>query len=336
MKWTKATIDTTVEAIDFICIMLDEKGVEGIEIEDNVGLTPKEIATMYIDIPLELPSEDNSAKVSFYINILDENGEDGSDYGNAVLNREEFIKLLEDVKNELDSMRSYVDIGEGTISVSSTEDKDWINNWKEFFKPFKVADDIIIKPTWETLSDEESKDNLVVEIDPGTAFGTGAHETTKLCILSLRKYINDTTDFIDVGCGSGILSIIGLKLGARSAFLTDIDKHAIEATVENFKVNGIAKDLYELKSGNIIEDKELMDMAGYEKYDIAVANILAGVIIPLSGQIGKHIKKGGLFISSGIINTMADEVRENILSNGFEIIEENRLKDWVSFVAKKL
>ncbi|MBQ3061402.1 MAG: 50S ribosomal protein L11 methyltransferase [Lachnospiraceae bacterium] len=336
MKWTKATIDTTVEAIDFICIMLDEKGVEGIEIEDNVGLTPKEIATMYIDIPLELPSEDNSAKVSFYINILDENGEDGSDYGNAVLNREEFIKLLEDVKNELDSMRSYVDIGEGTISVSSTEDKDWINNWKEFFKPFKVADDIIIKPTWETLSDEESKDNLVIEIDPGTAFGTGAHETTKLCILSLRKYINDTTDFIDVGCGSGILSIIGLKLGARSAFLTDIDKHAIEATVENFKVNGIAKDLYELKSGNIIEDKELMDMAGYKKYDIAVANILAGVIIPLSGQIGKHIKKGGLFISSGIINTMADEVRENILSNGFEIIEENRLKDWVSFVAKKL
>lgn len=336
MKWTKATIETTVEAIDFICIMLDEKGVEGIEIEDNVGLTPEEISQMYIDIPLELPSEDNSAKVSFYINILDENGEDGQDYGNAVLNREEFIKLLEDVKNELDSMRSYVDIGEGTISVSCTEDKDWINNWKEFFKPFKVADDIIIKPTWEELSNEEREDNLVIEIDPGTAFGTGAHETTKLCILSLRKYINDTTDFIDVGCGSGILSIVGLKLGARSAFLTDIDKHAIEATVENFRVNGLREDVYELKAGNIIEDKELMDAAGYEKYDIAVANILAGVIIPLSGQIGKHIKKDGLFISSGIINTMADEVRENIVANGFEIIEENRLKDWVSFVAKKL
>ena len=336
MKWTKATIDTTVEAVDFICIMLDEKGVEGIEIEDNVDLTPEEIAQMYIDIPLELPAEDNKAKVSFYINILDENGEDGEEYGNAVLDRQEFLKLIEDVKNELDSMRSYVDVGEGTISISNTEDKDWINNWKEFFKPFKVADDIIIKPTWETLDEEESKENLVIEIDPGTAFGTGAHETTKLCILSLRKYINETTDFIDVGCGSGILSIVGLKLGAKSAFLTDIDKHAIEATVENCKVNGIDESQYRLKAGNIIDDKELMDEAGYEKYDIAVANILAGVIIPLSGQIGKHIKKDGLFISSGIINTMADEVREAIESNGFEIIEENRLKDWVSYVAKKL
>ena len=186
MKWTKATIDTTIEAVDFICIMLDEKGVEGIEIEDNVGLTEEEIAQMYIDIPLELPKEDNRAKVSFYINILEDNKEDGQDYGNAVLNKEEFIKLLEDVKNELDSMRSYVDIGEGTVSISSTEDKDWINNWKEFFKPFKVADDIIIKPTWESLSEDEARDNLVIEIDPGTAFGTGAHETTRLCILSLR------------------------------------------------------------------------------------------------------------------------------------------------------
>lgn len=336
MKWTKATIDTTTEAVDFICIMLDEKGVEGIEIEDNVGLTEEEIAQMYIDIPLELPKEDNSAKVSFYINILEDNKEDGQDYGNAVLNKEEFIKLLEDVKNELDSMRSYVDIGKGTVSISSTEDKDWINNWKEFFKPFKVADDIIIKPTWESLSEDEARDNLVIEIDPGTAFGTGAHETTRLCILSLRKYINNDTRLIDIGCGSGILSIIGLKLGAKSAFLTDIDKHAIEATIENFKVNGIDDKAYELKAGNIIEDEELMDMAGYEEYDIAVANILADVIMPLSGTIGKHIKKGGLFISSGIINTMADEVKERIISNGFEIVEENRLKDWVSYVAKKL
>ena len=336
MKWTKATIDTTIEAVDFICIMLDEKGVEGIEIEDNVGLTEEEIAQMYIDIPLELPKEDNSAKVSFYINILEDNKEDGQDYGNAVLNKEEFIKLLEDVKNELDSMRSYVDIGEGTVSISSTEDKDWINNWKEFFKPFKVADDIIIKPTWESLSEDEARDNLVIEIDPGTAFGTGAHETTRLCILSLRKYINNDTRLIDIGCGSGILSIIGLKLGAKSAFLTDIDKHAIEATIENFKVNGIDDKAYELKAGNIIEDEELMDMAGYEEYDIAVANILADVIMPLSGTIGKHIKKGGLFISSGIINTMADEVKERIISNGFEIVEENCLKDWVSYVAKKI
>ena len=220
------------------------------------------------------------------------------------------------------------------IAVSETEDKDWINNWKQYWKPFRVADDIIIKPTWETL--EEKKENdLVIEIDPGTAFGTGSHETTKLCIQGLRKYITDETVLLDVGSGSGILSIIGLKLGAKSALGTDIDPNAIHAMYENAEVNGITEEEFVVKIGNIIDDQTLQEEVGMEKYDIVVANILADVIIPLSAEIGKHLKKDGLYITSGIIYMKRDEVKEAIEKNGFTIIEENEMGEWVSFVAKK-
>ena len=334
MKWTKATIDTTTEAVDFICMMLDELGVEGIEIEDNIPLSDEDKQAMFIDILPELPVDDGKAKVSFYIDITSENADDAGRYGNAIESRGDYLVLIEKVKAGLQDIANYADIGEGTIAISETEDKDWINNWKEFFKPFRVADDIIIKPTWEQLNDKKDND-IVIEIDPGTAFGTGAHETTRLCIQGLRKYINSDTEFLDVGCGSGILSIIGLKLGAKKAVGTDIDPAALVATKENIVVNEIDDNVFTVYSGNIIDDKELQEKVGFEQYDIAVANILADVIIPLSGTIGKHIKPGGLFISSGIIDMKKEEVQEAILNNNFEIIEINEMGDWVSFVAKK-
>ena len=334
MIWTKATIDTTCEAVDIISVTLDEMGIEGIEIEDNLGISDEDKAAMYIDILPEIGEDDGTAKVSFYIDIRDENSEDDDNYGNTVANKEEFLALINNVKQELEQIGKYCDIGEGTITISKTDDADWLNNWKEFFKPFKVADDIIIKPTWEKLDNVEAND-IVVEIDPGTAFGTGSHETTRLCINALRKHIKNDTVLLDVGCGSGILSIIGLKLGAKSALGTDIDRHALVATRENAIVNKISEDCFEALSGNIIEDKEIQEQVGFEKYDIAVANILADVIIPLSKEIGQHIKPGGLFISSGIINMKRDEVEAAILENGFTIIEENTLGDWVSFTARK-
>lgn len=334
MIWTKATIDTTCDAVDMISYTLNEMGIEGIEIEDNKGISEEDRKAMFIDILPESDENDNSARVSFYIDILSENKPDDDNFGNAVNGKEDFVKLISDVKEALDELRSYCDIGDGSITVSKTDDADWLNKWKEFFKPFKVADDIIIKPTWEKL-DDVSEGTYVVEIDPGTAFGTGSHETTRLCINGLRKFITSETTLIDVGCGSGILSIIGIMLGAKSAFGTDIDRHAIEATLENAKVNGISEDRFEVASGNIIDDEELAERAGFEKYDIAVANILADVIIPLSATIGRHIKPGGLFISSGIIDMKADEVKKAIEDNGFVILEENRMGDWVSFVARK-
>lgn len=317
MKWTKFSLETTTQAVDLVSNMLDELGIEGIEIEDKVPITEEEKKEMYIDIVPDLGEDDGKATVSFYIS-------DGEDTD----------RILADVKNGLVELADFVEVGDMEISVSETEDKDWINNWKQFWKPFRVADDIIIKPTWETL-EEKNENDLVIEIDPGTAFGTGSHETTRLCIQGLRKYITKDTVLLDVGSGSGILSIIGLKLGAKSAIGTDIDPNAIHAMYDNVKVNGITEEEFKVKIGNIIEDKTLQEEVGMEKYDIVVANILADVIIPLSSEIGQHLKKGGLYITSGIIYMKRDEVKEAIEKNGFTIVEENEMGEWVSFVAKK-
>lgn len=317
MKWTKFSLNTTTQAVDLVSNMLDELGIEGIEIEDKIPITEEDRKAMFIDILPELGEDDGKALVSFYIS-------DDEDK-NAVLAQ---------VKAGLVELSDFVEVGDMEITVSETEDKDWINNWKQFWKPFRVADDIIIKPTWETLEDKK-EDDLVIEIDPGTAFGTGSHETTRLCIEGLRKYLKDDTTLLDVGSGSGILSIIGLKLGAKSALGTDIDPNAIHAMYDNAKVNGITEEEFTVKIGNIIDDKQLQEEVGMEKYDIVVANILADVIIPLSAEVGQHLKKGGLYITSGIINMKRDEVKEAIEKNGFTIIEVNEMGEWVSFVARK-
>ena len=317
MKWVKITVDTTTEAVDFISSLFDELGLEGIEIEDKVPLTEEEKKQMFIDILPEPEPDDGKAVVSSYVKE--------EDYQNS---------LKYDIEKGLDELRAFVDVGEGRVTISVRDDQDWVNNWKKYFKPFRVADDIVIKPTWETL-EEENKDDLVIEIDPGTAFGTGAHETTRLCIESIRKHITKDASLLDVGCGSGILSIISIKLGAKAVSATDIDTEAIRATKENMEVNGIPEGAITTYNGNIIDDEALQEKVGYGCYDLVVANILADIIIPLSAEIGKHMKKDGLFVSSGIIAMKREEVREALLSNGFEIVEENTLKDWVSFVARK-
>lgn len=316
MKYTKVSLKTTTEAVDFISNLFDEIGLEGIQIEDNIPLSEEDKKAMYIDILPELPEDDGTAIVSSYF--------DPANF--------EVPQLQRKIEEGLKELSLFINIGEGTLQFSDTDDKDWLNNWKEFFKPFRVADDINIKPTWEELPEHKEED-LVIEIDPGIAFGTGAHETTKLCILGLRKYITSDTQLLDVGCGSGILSIIGLKLGAKHALGTDIDEHALEATKENIVVNHIAEEQFDLLAGNIISEEEIQQKVEMKKYDVVVANILADIIIPLSGEIMQHMKEDGVFISSGILNTKADEVQDALLKNGFKIIEKNEMGDWVSFVA---
>lgn len=272
MKWKKFTLTTTTEAVDLISCAFDEIGIEGIEIEDNIPLTEKETKGMFIDILPELPPDEGIAKVSFYL-------DDDADVPG----------MLEKVNEALEELKMFTDLGACTIEASETEDKDWINNWKQYFKPFTV-DDILIKPTWETIP-EEHKDKLLIQIDPGTAFGTGMHETTQLCIRQLRKYTGSDTKVLDVGTGSGILGITALKLGAKEVFGTDLDENAITAVGENLEANGIPAGLFTVLQGNIIDDKEVQDAAGYEYYDVAVANILADVIIMLQKEIPVHIKK---------------------------------------------
>lgn len=318
MKWKKYTLTTTTQAVDLVSSLFDEIGIEGIEIEDNVPLTENETKGMFIDILPELPPDDGVARVSFYL-------EDVS--------REE--EILKAVEEGLDELSLFVDLGERTIVTSETEDKDWINNWKQYFKPFTV-DDILIKPTWEEIP-EEDRDKLLIQIDPGTAFGTGQHETTQLCIRQLRKYMTSGAKVLDVGTGSGILGITALKLGAGEVWATDLDENAIAAVKENLEANGIGEGSFHVVQGNLIDDQVIKDWAGYQCYDIAVANILADVIILLLPEIPRHLKKGGIFIMSGIIDMKEAAVKEALEANReLELLETARQGEWVSVTARKV
>lgn len=320
MKWTQYTLYTTTQATDLISYELGELGVEGIEIEDNVPLTEDEKRQMFVDILPDPVSNDNTAVIKFYRDF-----------------EEDSAAFTAKVRNIINELRNFTDIGSGKIEVSETADRDWINNWKEFFHTFRVSDKMIIKPKWESTDDfsDYKKDDIVLSIDPGTAFGTGSHDTTKLCILAIEKYIRKGMEILDVGCGSGILSIAGIKYGAKHALGIDIDKYALPCTFDNRNINNISEKQFEAICGNLLTDENLQNSIGDNYYDIAVANILADVIIPLSAEIPRHIKPGGLFISSGIINTAAENVRQAIISAGFEIIETTTLGEWYCFTAQK-
>ncbi len=318
MKWSKFTLSTTTKAVDLVSNLLDEIGIEGIEIEDHIPLTEAETKGMFIDILPDLGPDDGTAKVSFYL-------EDVS----------ELPRIMKQIEDGLEELSQFVDVGARTIEASETEDKDWINNWKQYFKPFTV-DNLLIKPTWEKIP-EGHEDKLLIQIDPGTAFGTGQHETTQLCIRQLIHYVERGTKVLDVGTGSGILGIAALKLGASEVFGTDLDENAISAVRENLQANGITTDKFQVIQGNIIDDKEIQTLAGTNYYDIAVANILAPVIILLQKQIPTHLKKGGIFIASGIINTKEQDVKEALSANKeLEIIETTYQGEWVSVTARRL
>ena len=316
MKWIRFTLDTHTDAVDMLSYMLDEIGVEGIEIEDHVPLSEEDKKKMFVDILTDPEDNDGTAKVHFYMEPENCNPE----------------KIMMQVQDIFQEVKQFCNIGKGTISLSETEDKDWINNWKTFFKPFRAADNIVIKPTWETY-EKENEDDILIEIDPGIAFGTGSHETTKLCIQALDKYVKKGDSVLDVGCGSGILSIAALKLGAAHATAIDIDEVAVKVAAENMEVNHIPASQYTLFDGDLITNSFLKVKAG-TGHDIVVANILADVIIPLTGVIRPHLKKGGLYITSGIINTKEEEVREALIANGFEILGVEYMKEWCCFIAK--
>jgi len=316
MSWIKYSIKTTTDAEDFVSAMLMENGIDSIEIENNVPVSGEKQGGEFEELQPDLPEDMGVSIVSFY---LDEN--------------EPHEMKLSEVRAGIKELQELMDIGEASIDSSVTKQEDWINNWKAFFKSFTI-DDILIKPTWEEVS-EEHKDKLLIEIDPGVSFGTGKHETTQLCIRQLRKYLKPDYEVLDIGCGSGILSIVASKLGVKHIVGTDIDEDCIASTYENFSVNGIDKSCGDFYVGNLTDDKELQDKVGYEKYDIVVANILADIIIGMAPAVPPTLKKGGLFITSGIINFKENEVKEALVSVGFKIVETNYQGEWVNITAVK-
>ena len=316
MRWNKFRLKTTTGAEDLVSSMLMDLGIEGVEIEDKVPLTQADKEQMFVDILPQIESDDGIAYLSFYLE------ED--------VDKEE---MLAKVRNEFEAMRAYANVGEGTIEESQTEDLDWVNNWKQYFHQFYV-DDILIIPSWEEVKPED-ENKMIIHIDPGTAFGTGMHETTQLCIRQLKKHVTKETRILDVGCGSGILCMLALKFGAAYSVGTDLDPCAIDATYENMEVNGITRDQYEVMIGNIIDDKEVQDKVGYDKYDIVVANILADVLVPLTPVILNQLKKGGVYITSGIIDDKEDTVVEAVKAAGLEVLEVTYQGEWVSVTARK-
>ena len=316
MKWNQFRLKTTTEAEDIVSSMLADLGIEGVQIEDKIPLTQSDKEQMFVDTLSDMPEDDGCAYLTFY---LDE----------EVDKHEMLLK----VRQELEEMRSYLNVGDCTIEESQTEDVDWVNNWKQYFHQFYI-DDILVIPSWENVEAKDS-DKMVIHIDPGTAFGTGMHETTQLCIRQLKKYVTEDTEILDVGCGSGILGMLALKFGAKHSVGTDLDPCAIDATYENMDNNGISRDQYEVMIGNIIDDKEVQDKVGYEKYDIVAANILADVLVPLTPVIIHQLKKGGIYITSGIIEDKEEVVVEAVKKAGLEVLEVNHQGEWVSVTARK-
>lgn len=318
MKWIKFRIKTITDAEDILISNLYDIGLEGAQIEDKVPLTALEKEQMFVDILPEMPDNDDVAFLSCFVE------DDGT------VDREAIRTQIEEV---LEETREYMEVGEGSIEISETEDIDWINNWKQYFHQFYI-DDLLVIPSWEEVKPED-KDKKILHIDPGTAFGTGMHETTQLCLRSLKKYITPETVMLDVGTGSGILSIVSLMYGAKYAVGTDLDPCAIDATQENMEANNIPTDRMKVLIGNIISDKAVQDEVGYDCYDIVVANILADVLEPLTPVIVNQMKKGAVYITSGIINTKEQEVKEAIEAAGLEILHIDHQGEWVGITARK-
>ena len=316
MKWNRFTVKTKTEAEDIVISTLAEVGIEGVEIQDKQPLTEEDKAQMFVDIMPEGPADDGVAYLNFY---LEEDADKEA--------------ILKDVREALDDLKNFMDIGEATIEESQTEDKDWINNWKQYFHQFYV-DDILIVPSWEEVKAED-KDKMILHIDPGTAFGTGMHETTQLVIRQLKKFVTKDTQMLDVGTGSGILGIVALKLGAKHVLGTDLDPCAVPAVAENKEANQIVDETFDMVIGNIIDDKEVQDQVGYEKYDIVTANILADVLIPLTPVIVNQMKKGAYYITSGILDVKEEVVVEAVKAAGLTVVEVTHQGEWVSVTARK-
>ena len=333
MKWMRFRVRTRTDAEDILISFMEDIGLYGAQIEDNVPLTAAEKEQMFVDILPEGPEDDGTAVLSFF---LEENEE-----GKLVV--DDCLRTPEEVRSQMlakiEEIRAFSDVGEGTVTIDETEDIDWINNWKQYFHQFWI-DDILVIPSWEkpeTVMEDgrEKTPALIFHIDPGTAFGTGMHETTQLCIRELRKYITPDTVLLDVGTGSGILALLALKLGIKRAMGTDLDPCAIPAIQDNIGANGVDPALFEVILGNLIDDPGVQKRVGEECYDVVLANILPDVLIPLTPQAVRCMKPGAVYITSGILLERAESVKEAMRAAGLQVTGMTEQGEWCCVVGRK-
>lgn len=320
MEWMKYTINTTEEAEDLVCSMLNDFGIMNVEIEDKAPVSPDENGGYFGDVVPDLGFDDHTARVSFYQEIPEDDPE---------FDEDEILRKVG--RGLLDLQNMGVRIGSAQIDISTTAQEDWANNWKQYFHQFMV-DDILIIPSWEDVEPEQEV-SMVLRIDPGIAFGTGKHESTQLAIRGLRKYLKDGMRVLDIGTGSGILGIIALKSGASYVLGTDLDVNTLEAIAENIEKNEVDPESFAYVIGNIQDDPAIQEYAGGD-YDIVVANIIAEILAGITPVVPNHLKKGGIYITSGILITHAQVVRDAMAAAGLTIIEENEMGEWESIVAR--
>ncbi len=314
MRYNKYTVETTTAAEDIIVSTLADLGVEGAQIEDKIPLTEDELAGMFVDIMPSAGEDDGKAYISFYLDA-----------------DEDHTELLGQIKAEFEEHKEVMDVGSCRNKTEVTEDEDFLNNWKQYFHKFYI-DDILFIPSWEE-AEKPPKTEMVIHIDPGTAFGTGMHETTQLCIKALRKYVTYGCSVADIGTGSGVLSILAFKFGAGRIVATDLDPCARDASSENMAANGLSDSDFTFIEGNLIDDERVQSDVG-TGYDIAVANILAQVLIPLMPSVKKCLKPGGIYIMSGIIDDKEEEVINECAKCGFAVLEVSHQGEWVGVGAR--
>ena len=333
MKWMRFRVRTRTDAEDILISFMEDIGLYGAQIEDNVPLTAAEKEQMFVDILPEGPADDGTAVLSFF---LEENEEGKLVVDDCLLTPEE---VRSQMLAKIEEIRAFSDLGEGTVTIDETEDIDWINNWKQYFHQFWI-DDVLVIPSWEKPepvmeNGREKVPALIFHIDPGTAFGTGMHETTQLCIRELRKYITPETVLLDVGTGSGILALLALKLGIKRAVGTDLDPCAIPAIEDNIQANDVDPALFKVILGNLIDDPGVQEQVGEECYDVVLANILPDVLIPLTPQAVRCMKPGAVYITSGILLERAESVKEAMRAAGLQVTGMTEQGEWCCVVGRK-
>lgn len=321
MQWIETNIYTTTDGIEPLCGRLYAVGLNGVQIKDAADFNDFiENETQYWDYIDESLESLKTCETCVTVYLTDD--ADGR----------ELLSHIRGTVAELKSMDGEGKFGRLEIELKGVNEEDWANNWKKYYKPFYLGENLLIKPEWEDIDNAEGK--VVLSMNPGHLFGTGTHHSTQLCMVELEKYIKSGDRVLDLGCGSGILSILSLLLGAENAVAVDIDPAAPATAMENLAMNGISPERYSVLVGNVIDDETLKAKIGGD-YDVVVANIVADVIISMSATAYAQTKKGGYFITSGIIGPRGDEVKAAITEAGFEIVDVHDQSDWLCITAKK-